>query len=528
MRRELEQLILQYLDGEISRDGFQLLQDKLRSDPEARRIFYDHVRMKRLIRIENAMINGGLQDEIPLWLHEADSKIVRMRVFLTPALTIAACMVLIAGIWYGSAYLSLKDAITVSGSPNSAWQIDGAEGGGALASGQRLVITSGVVSLEYPSGTRISGQAPVTLEIEGDQSVGLVSGNAFFDVAEEDHGFSVHTPRARYVDLGTSFGISADRIDGDELHVSQGVVRLELPDEQPEITERKAIGVMGGNRVSNPIRYEGFRFVTGSSSDYSYVHWSFDEPDGALDCRATGTAPGVENFGGLINTPDGSMPRGERTPGAFGSALKFNGSDFVNTAYPGVGDQSPRTVAFWYRDETATGPLLENPYHDQPLVMWGYPGGVEKLGRWQIKIRRHKSEVAPGRQVFRVITAPRGNYQPVPGKRNWLSSNEVPIDNGWHHYASVYTGLESERPGRLLHYRDGVLIDEMELPVAPSTPTLPSNIDRLQPVRFGSHWGNLSSGSNSARREGEIDEVFIVHAALSSEEILRLANTNRL
>ncbi len=528
MMGQLEQLVQDYLDDEISREDFDLLQSQLRTDEEARNVLYEHVRLKRLIQAQNAFTQGEMIDLNESGSERRPSRLSR-RLLVGSATGLVASFVLVAFLLAPWKADPVERKIQLSGSPNSSWTIGTTEGETALAFGQVLEVREGIVSVTFPSGTTVTGRVPMALEVLDPDTVRLLKGEALFDIAKGDEGFRVHTPRARFVDLGTRFGVSAHAAQGDELHVIEGVVQLDMPEDQSKITDRRAVGMVNAGESPFPIRYEGFRFASDSSSDYSYVHWSFDEPDGALEVVARGTAPGVGGFSGLIVTPSGDPARGERTDGAFASALKFNGEDFVHTAYPGVGNQAARTVAFWYRDRAATGPLLDNPYHEQPLVMWGYPGGGKQLEYWAIKIRRHRSQFDPETLVFRLITNPTGRHTGPDGhEQHWLSTGEVPLDNEWHHYATVYTGPEGDdRAGRVLHYRDGLLLDEMKLFFAPSTPLVPHENQRLQPVRFGSHWGLLAD-SEPARKEGEIDEVYIIHAALDEKAIRNLMNTNKL
>ena len=87
-----------------------------------------------------------------------------------------------------------------------------------------LRLTEGFAEITFDSGTRVVLEAPVTLRLVDARTLGLELGRIVAHVPLQARGFSVETPRANVVDLGTEFGVGVRDSGDTEVQVFQGVV----------------------------------------------------------------------------------------------------------------------------------------------------------------------------------------------------------------------------------------------------------------------------------------------------------------
>ncbi len=109
----------------------------------------------------------------------------------------------------------------------------------------------------FDNNAMVTIEGPAEFEIVSEDRIKLQYGRIYSIVPQEALGFSVATPNAMVIDLGTEFGIQVDLEGNTELHVSQGMTRL--------------MAGINKKKVSSEI-YEGSaRKITGSSSEVSEV-----------------------------------------------------------------------------------------------------------------------------------------------------------------------------------------------------------------------------------------------------------------
>jgi hypothetical protein len=94
--------------------------------------------------------------------------------------------------------------------------------------GHELKLESGLVEIGYTTGATVILQGPVTYVAEssngGFMSMGKLTGKVDHENAK---GFAVRTPNATVTDLGTEFGVEADRQGTTAIQVFQGTVKVE-------------------------------------------------------------------------------------------------------------------------------------------------------------------------------------------------------------------------------------------------------------------------------------------------------------
>ena len=96
--------------------------------------------------------------------------------------------------------------------------------GDTLAPGQRLQLTSGVLQLTYDTGARVTMEGPVDMVMTTGIEAKLSEGKIAAVVPRFARGYTILTPTAEVVDLGTEFGVSVEKAGDSEIHVFDGDV----------------------------------------------------------------------------------------------------------------------------------------------------------------------------------------------------------------------------------------------------------------------------------------------------------------
>lgn len=120
--------------------------------------------------------------------------------------------------------------------------------------GDRIVVSSGLVQMDYFSGAQIILHGPCAFVPTGDSSGRLESGKLTGQVSEGD--FVLTTPTAKVIDLGTEFGVAVDDASQTEVCVFDGEVRVfgglrgDEEDASLLLSEGMAARVIDGGRIT--------------------------------------------------------------------------------------------------------------------------------------------------------------------------------------------------------------------------------------------------------------------------------------
>jgi hypothetical protein len=390
--------------------------------------------------------------------------------------------------------------------------------GAALDPGSRLRLAAGFIEVAFSSDVRLVLEGPGDLEILGGKHAKLYEGRAVARIhSSKGQGFILDSPRGRLIDRGTEFGVAVAKDGSIEVHVLEGRVDVARLGGRPEVRlgENEAIRVTTESTV--PMEVKATEFLTAlppqRSGTLRYIHWPFDEAEGPA-CLDHGHELGNGDAAVLLTAFDGKGPLPQRVPGRIGRALRFDGEGaFGETPFRGISGRNPRTVAFWVRV-----PVDSKPEHGFGILAWG---NVRKPGAaWQISVNPWEEEGPLGR--LRVGTS----------QGTVVGSTDL-RDGQWHHCAVVMYG--GERPSTATHlllYVDGRLEPSPTKQVRDiDTETHPDDAALSHGVWLGRNLAfydrDITSVPGGRFFRGDLDEVFIFDAALSSDEIGTLRRTNR-
>ena len=226
---ELMELITDCVNGDISSERHESLQEKLRSDAQARATFREFMDLESGLRTwasESASSRLGVES--------ARRESVGRR---WPALlaTAASLAMLSVAAWLWLVRPSPSPEITERSSETTAvlgtvlqqkgcvWRSSrGTTAGGRFSQGN-LSLVSGVAQLQFDSGTDLVLRGPCELKVVSADSANLLAGNVVVRVSELSDGFTLRTPDATIIDEGTEYGVLLDN-EATEVHVFEGSV----------------------------------------------------------------------------------------------------------------------------------------------------------------------------------------------------------------------------------------------------------------------------------------------------------------
>jgi hypothetical protein len=119
--------------------------------------------------------------------------------------------------------------------------------GDMLQPGQTVHLAEGVARFRFRSGTEIAVEGPAEFALIDDNAMLLYNGQLMAHVFENGVGFTVHTPDAEVIDLGTRFGISVDKNGATEAHVFEGEIEMNTRGEMIETFAGSAVRVEAGH-----------------------------------------------------------------------------------------------------------------------------------------------------------------------------------------------------------------------------------------------------------------------------------------
>ncbi|MEM6689382.1 MAG: LamG-like jellyroll fold domain-containing protein [Planctomycetota bacterium] len=241
--QQVTELVLKHLDGSISDSEFRELQKAIESDREAR---FKYVELARLDAELREM--GGFPPEAQLTKDAINMPLpvnsfhTQWRIMRGLAIAVALAFVAISSwaiLWdereadapeqlVGSSLNPpVRSVAVISAEAEAIWEATTKlqlQKGSALEPGT-LVLLNGLAQIDFFSGASITLSGPAELELRSSELAILRRGRVRADVPPAARGFEIRTADVRLEDLGTSFGIEANRDGRSEVVVFDGEVR---------------------------------------------------------------------------------------------------------------------------------------------------------------------------------------------------------------------------------------------------------------------------------------------------------------
>lgn len=500
--RTIEELCQALLDGTASKREALELQEILRTNPDARRIYLEYAALQDSLS-DHFSSTTTIPSRWTLPCKAGLAATARPQNLIPMLSALAAVLVVMLAIW--TVWPRQEESIAeFKVSTESLYTLNNSKTGTEetkLLRGTHVSLKQGSMELIFSNGTRSVILGPAEFTLHEPNRITLDSGRAWFHVIDKEADFQVLTEQLDVRDLGTEFGVYASPIENDEVHVFRGSVEAKAhnaTDSSRELSADQAMAITASGRLTT-IPCKRNLFIDELVDGPPHLHFSFDRTEKGM-FPVTGTLPEASEI--EAKWQPGDAATGSRlVPGIKGTALQFNGgSSEVLTDWPGIAGNAPRTVTLWVKTDHKT-PERHNPC----IIGWGdyrMPNG-----KWKVLLSNEYSiPDAKARTSF-------GGY-----------AYDAPItinDGQWHHLAFSYSGKATAKGHPdLAIYVDGVKQEltyrEYPIPFRGNKPRIPNTATQghALPLQIG---GSIDESSEIFT--GTIDEVYIYSGVLSEEFI---------
>lgn len=232
----LDTLIDAYLDGDIAEAELASLQQALMADDAAKARFWEAVRLHGAMR-ELCLTRQGI-DAMRSQMHSPTPTLRKSHSWRVQSVWYAAAAAIALAVTAWFAFLPEPRTLNPAPSPapvamltdqNSAiWADQQAPATGQSLTPGTLKLASGTAQLMFTPGAVVTLYGPAELELDQTHLATLISGTLTAWVPDQAHGFTVRTPRATIVDLGTEFGLRIAPDGRGQVHVFAGKVQVTL------------------------------------------------------------------------------------------------------------------------------------------------------------------------------------------------------------------------------------------------------------------------------------------------------------
>jgi hypothetical protein len=139
--------------------------------------------------------------------------------------------------------------------------------------GRRYELAGGRADIVLTRGVRVAIEGPAQWELASEQRLKIGLGKLAAQVPRQGVGFTVVTPTAEVIDLGTEFGVDVDSQGDTDLHVIRGQVEVKpasgsagRPAPGQRIVAGQAVRVSVPGQATARIPFDGARFDSARSS----------------------------------------------------------------------------------------------------------------------------------------------------------------------------------------------------------------------------------------------------------------------
>jgi hypothetical protein len=260
---------------------------------------------------------------------------------------------------------------------------------GIAPSHRSLLVNSGFAELKFAQGARVVVEGPAEFEVHSGNAGFLRHGTLVARVSREAIGFSVLTPTAAIVDLGTEFGVKVKKSGETAVHVFKGVVETtEVMSSSPsrrsksrKVSAGESVAFDGSNATYEKAAVNSEIFAPLSKqfniapvldsyiqtvlADRPLAYWPLNEPKGSTEIADlsgnghAGKVKGEIEFG--CEWPVSKTP---------GLAARFSGKGSIEIANAtDLALQRDFSVEAWIQCEAKT---CENCEHILSVSNWGW------------------------------------------------------------------------------------------------------------------------------------------------------------
>ncbi|MFO1482269.1 MAG: LamG-like jellyroll fold domain-containing protein [Verrucomicrobiaceae bacterium] len=496
----LESLIHARLDGEITPEQHAQLENVLREDWQARRLYLELADQHARLLQQPQIATGRLPSQAA-----ATRRSRRRQRFIVP---LAAAAVIVVGFIFWPRETSVIEA-TSNGVAILSQTLDAEFAQSTHRSGETLApgtlkLAKGLAQIEFFSGATALIEGSAEIEVISAWEARCVNGRVRVHVPPAAKGFLMHAPDMKLEDLGTEFALNVK--DGTSaVHVFEGEVIAHTDQPPASLKQGMTLGTTStgflpvGELQDLVKQREAQRFDAWQKwsletrkdprliAYYAFKHWPDDRWDRLVNNFTEPRRP--NRAGGAVGArwTQGRWPKKE--------ALEFKRpGDRVRMNLDGT--YKALTLACWVKVDS-----VDKKYNSL-LLTDGYDNGEP---HWQI--------YEDGSLMFSIIYRPADATKNAKYNQMYYSKPVFTADSlgRWHHLAVTYDSAN----GEVIQYFDG-----REVSREVSSLHQPSRDITFGPCEIG-NWGLPTEGHQFPIRNlnGAIDEFAIYSAVLSASEL---------
>ncbi len=525
---DLDYLINRYVDELASVEEIFRLNEQLRADASARRVFAEHLNLDSALAELAMQIPGkkaAAEDIVALNQHAIFSNALAYSLMAT-----AAALVFAVGswLWYRNDGTAISWGQRASVGPqfgsdpkrnnpflegnNAALLVD--EAGAIFADGRGpsgksffpgdYELITGVAHLRFALGAEMILNGPARLTLLDSMHVRMEYGKIRVIVPPSAKGFSIVTPDAEYIDLGTEFGLDVDRLGkASDLYVFDGQVNVAHKDSKALIDE---VHEGGSQRRSQGVsalapKMDSSHFPT--PNQIGYVRWQNHTEQLLRD-------PDLIAFFPFRRGRDESVLKNQ-VNGSNASLLKVPDGQIVGARW--VSGRWPGKDSLLFDGDSERVQLdIPGEYQELTIAVWLK---IDRLD-YEMNAILNSDDLEDGDVHFQITRQglPKGGVQGAVTKDTSIAE---PLGIGsWNHVAMVISNLDHGRRvyanGKLI--REGVM--EREISIRPGLCRIANWLPSV---------GHLEKRTRALR--ARIDELAIWNRALLESELRELVEAGR-
>jgi hypothetical protein len=281
----MHELIAMKLDGASAPEAEAELQQLLRDDPDLRALYVQYIQDTAALRWSYAHTTVPMEDDrlaeadprAPLAVagrDEIDGRRSAPRWRWWSA-AVAASLLLAAGAYYMGLRPDEPDAAsvaTITRTIDARWDERPYSELARLQVGETVSFEAGQIELIFDTGVEVVVIGPASFQINSAESIYSSRGTISARVGASGVGFTIDTPTARVIDLGTSFGVAVNDDGATEVAVFSGKVDLALGSSSRDDAGRRrliqgeAVRVGPNGRVNRVTAIASDRFPVSAST----------------------------------------------------------------------------------------------------------------------------------------------------------------------------------------------------------------------------------------------------------------------
>ncbi|MFT5522253.1 MAG: hypothetical protein ACI9G1_000598 [Pirellulaceae bacterium] len=264
MSNEMLQYIHDYLDGEISNEDSQQLEEWLRASRENVRSFvtasHIHRQLRDLTIGDAAHRSLTPINEMPLVRRQEN----RSTLYISLTVITLVLLLISGSVFYPQLFHDVapqapaEKYAQLTGDVECTWVQAPPE---VITPNSVVKLAAGVARFTIGNQTDLLLEGPAELVVISKSSVRLNSGRVWVHVNKSVPGFTVFTPGALVEDVGTTFGVHARSDQVTEVHVETGLVYAALTDMKGVAIPNKKVPVRENAGVLLDVRRLNIHFI---------------------------------------------------------------------------------------------------------------------------------------------------------------------------------------------------------------------------------------------------------------------------